>query len=408
LSATAFLGTYERDADGSRLYHEALSLFKAVGDQWRQAEMLGGWWSVGRGAIGDYIERVSIEQMFLADQLGDPWLRADSRIARGAALTAAGRFDEARPALDRGLELARTVGNPSQIAWVLLECGRHALTTANLPQARVLFSERLAITRRLRDTLGNAISLWALGTVASYTGDIEAGRRIHLERLQYELHLGHAPGIADSYNSLAEIELSAGDLTQAETYAAQGHEIAHVVEDVALLKSLIMRADIMLYQGKLDRAEQLAREAEAQARRLNDTDRQIFALVCLSQIALQRAAPEWARACFLEASAYDDFYVYQLESPTFCEVAGACLAANVRPREAASLWGAAEAIRERHGTPLLPVHRPLYEQRLTTARQLLPPEEWDAVWEAGRALTWHAALRQAVAYLQDATGAADG
>lgn len=63
----------------------------------------------------------------------------------------------------------------------------------------------------------------------------------------------------------------------------------------------------------------------------------------------------------------------------------------------AQQFGAAEALREKAGTPIFPVDRSEYEKCLATARTQLDAAPFTAAWQTGYAL----ALDQAVALALD-------
>ena len=69
-------------------------------------------------------------------------------------------------------------------------------------------------------------------------------------------------------------------------------------------------------------------------------------------------------------------------------------AAAQQPQRAARLFGAAEALRARLGTPIPAIERASYDSALMqTIRQIAPPA-FDAAWAEGQALGWE----QAAAY----------
>ena len=70
------------------------------------------------------------------------------------------------------------------------------------------------------------------------------------------------------------------------------------------------------------------------------------------------------------------------------------LAAN-KPKRAARLFGAAEALREHLGTQLLGSERTEYEASLASLKELLPESELQESWEAGRLASPWDAIEQA-------------
>ena len=77
---------------------------------------------------------------------------------------------------------------------------------------------------------------------------------------------------------------------------------------------------------------------------------------------------------------------------------------NAQPRglQAARLFGAAEALRETLGTPLLPIYQDHYQRRLASARTLIDEATFAAAWAEGRAIALEQAIAEALEVLQDA------
>jgi len=77
---------------------------------------------------------------------------------------------------------------------------------------------------------------------------------------------------------------------------------------------------------------------------------------------------------------------------------------NAQPRglQAARLFGAAEALRETLGTPLLPIYQDHYQRRLASARTLINEATFAAAWAEGRAIALEQAIAEALEVLQDA------
>jgi hypothetical protein len=70
----------------------------------------------------------------------------------------------------------------------------------------------------------------------------------------------------------------------------------------------------------------------------------------------------------------------------------AVIAAEGKPKQAARLYGAAEALREAIGVPLEPSGRAHYKRDVAAARALLDEAAWMAAWAAGRAMSFEDAV----------------
>ncbi len=81
------------------------------------------------------------------------------------------------------------------------------------------------------------------------------------------------------------------------------------------------------------------------------------------------------------------------------DVAGATGASEL----AARLYGMAESLQERFGTPMWPVYRIEYEQEVARVRVRLPAEQMDAAWDAGRSLPDDVLIAEAIAAARQLT-----
>jgi tetratricopeptide (TPR) repeat protein len=151
-------------------------------------------------------------------------------------------------------------------------------------------------------------------------------------------------------------------------------------------------------QGEHDRARSLL--AEALALQSLDEDR---AEMLLSTGLVELEAGEHRRAEHTLAQVLRlglGRHVVWLASPTLEGLAGVAVR-DGRMEQAVRLFGAADALRRRIGTPLTPLHRPLYERHVAAAGTVLGQEQLDKLSEEGRAM----ALEQAMSHaLGDDTG----
>jgi non-specific serine/threonine protein kinase len=75
----------------------------------------------------------------------------------------------------------------------------------------------------------------------------------------------------------------------------------------------------------------------------------------------------------------------------------AVAAARSQPEWAARWYGAAAALRERHGARVAPFESPAYKRRMAAARAALGPAAFEAAWAAGAALPPQSVMAQALA-----------
>ena len=85
------------------------------------------------------------------------------------------------------------------------------------------------------------------------------------------------------------------------------------------------------------------------------------------------------------------------------DVAGA----TGKPLLAARLYGMAEALQDRFGTPMWPFYRAEYEQEVARVRAQLSPPEMQAAWSSGRNLPDDTLIAEALAASEQLSGAPD-
>lgn len=383
---------------------ESLAFLQAAGASWWYTYALGrsSWQTLTQEGNPTHALQINNEQLVRAKQIADPWLIAEAQIHYGDTLNEISKDVNAKMQLEQGLMLARAVGNPSQIADALMELGRHALYTSDMQQAQVYFTECLELRRRLRSVYGMAVILWGLSGVAFHQCNFEVNRTLQRERLQIEQHLGNDRGVTNVYNSLAEIELSAANFTQAHAYLEYALALAQKTDNqFGILTALVTRVDIAFVTDALDRsaADCFAILAHASDR---GTDLQFkgFAHTYLGRIALRKGNVADGRTSLAQGWLCDPFPDNPVNNALHIEVVAELLVAEGRMHQAARLWGAASVLREQVGAPMWPGHRPIYERWVAAACTQIDPAEWESVWTAGQALTRQQAMGEALAWLE--------
>jgi predicted ATPase/transcriptional regulator with XRE-family HTH domain len=319
-----------------------------------------------------------------AEQIGDPWLVAESYIRWGDTLNELSMGLEGLPELEHGLTLARRVGNPGQIVGVLMELGRRALYHGEPVLAQQHFSECLIIAQQCGTAYQQAVILFGLGCVAHLTGNLAMGRRIQQERLEIEQRLGNSHGVAAVYRELGMLEMISGNLELARRYLEQSvAHLPHPIQGISRNLTLLFEADLTSAEGTLDTSSALCQQLLV----TKEADLQSLGHEILAKIALLRGDILEARRNLMISVRADSF---TQQSITICirlELLAAIVAAETQTYHAAQLWGSATWLREQYGIPMWPIDRPLYEQRVAVARAPSNTAEWDTAWEAGRGLS---------------------
>jgi predicted ATPase/DNA-binding SARP family transcriptional activator len=264
-------------------------------------------------------------------------------------------YAEAREWLKRLLEMNGDA--PAALrARVLNEAGHLAGKQGDYATAQAFLKQGLALARELGDKQAIANSLEMLGgAAAEHRGDLLLGRALLEESLAIYRELDDPWGLVWAIHELGRVARRLGDFTTAQS---------------AFEESL------------------------ARFRELGYPSGPAWSLINLGVLAHRRGQLDAARSLYQESLTI----CWELEEKWgIAEGFGslAALAGSLGEAErAARLWGAAEALRERIGSPRPDSARGDYNTRIADARARLGEAAFAAAWAAGRALP----LKEAVAY----------
>ena len=201
-----------------------------------------------------------------------------------------------------------------------------------------------------------AASLNSLGVEAYAVGDFERAKELFEESISIRRDLGDESGTTSALSNLGLVAMVDNDFERAKELFEEALEIdRRHGNEWGIAVGLGNLSAPVLDLGDVTRAEGLVREAVPILRRLGERDALAECLERGAGIASARA--QWTRA--------------------------------------ARLAGAAAALRERIGSPLIESDRPKLDAYLAPSRSALGEHEFDAVAKEGRRLDDH----EAIAYL---------
>jgi len=230
------------------------------------------------------------------------------------------------------------------------------------------------------------------------------GEYTHAEsRLVEALPLAHEAGdnraLIGALLASGHVAMNYGDLERTESEFAEALEGARSLDDTSLiLDATYMMGFICRLRGDLDRAEAYMSECLAMARAGGWRLPIAFSLEAAGTSARDRGDRRTAAILFGESLALvaDGRDVGTLGN--CIRSIGAIAAAEHQPEQAARLFGAAEALYERHGIgEQPPAEQVLRERDYALAREQLPVGAFDAIWSAGRTMPIDEAIAEALA-----------
>jgi predicted ATPase/class 3 adenylate cyclase/DNA-binding CsgD family transcriptional regulator len=351
LTACCFIAVWNGPEVARPYFAEAIGLARELDDRWRLSRLLG-WQALGAAVVA-----------------GIPIV--------------------ARAAAQEGRDLADAIGDRSGSR----QC-RFCLGTAQLyqgdPAAAVAqFAELVAEAEAAHDDIRRAHSLAYQGLALAWQGDISAARAAADAALEAASELGGLTvGAANTASAAAA--LAAGDAATVlnATEAAQQHR-SGLPAAAAIVRAYSAQA--ALAGGDLLGARRWSDEAVATTTGWH----RVWALTTRGRVAIAQGEPDQA-----EHDAHDglacaaDLQAYLGISDTL-----ECLATLAGDagshREAARLFGAAHAIRQRVGVVRFKVWDADYEATVAALRDMLGEGDFDSAWAEGAALSTEAAIAYA-------------
>lgn len=297
-------------------------------------------------------------------------------------------FSEGKHYLGRALERTKALETTSVRAQALRGMGSILYRLGEYGAASTMHEESLEIQKRLGDKNGIASSLNSLGNTYLARGDYEKAKSTFEESLNIFQQSASKSHIAWSLFCLAHTAYLSGDHSAARPLFEESLTIRRVLGDKdSIATSLLGLGDAVRVQGDHVAAGTMFEECLSIFQEMENKSGSALALLGLGGVANDRGEPDSARL-FVEES----LSIFQILgekkglADSLRELASALLALT-GPQKAARLWGAAEALRQAIGVPLLPFEQEEHEQQVTQARIALGDDVFTAAWAEGRALT---------------------
>ena len=284
-------------------------------------------------------------------------VRAKALNGVGMLAESQGDYGRAQALLEESLVLRRELGDKWGIAHSLNSLGVVALDQGDYGAAQALFEESLVLRRELGDKWGIAMTLTNLGNVAWSQGDCGAARALHEEGLAIRRELGDKWGIAHSLINLGGVAYSQSDYGAARRFQEECLSICQGIGDKRIMGyALNILGGVAYQQRDWAAAHAFYEESLTIGRDIGDKWGIAESLEGLAKVASGQG--QWERA--------------------------------------ARLFGAAEALREAIGSPLLPVQRDEYDRQVAVVRAALGEEAFAAAWAEGRKVRMEEAVECAL------------
>jgi predicted ATPase/DNA-binding SARP family transcriptional activator len=347
-------------------------------------------------ALSDYPESIAYyeESLELARSTGDERGIAEALFGLSFAAERVGDYGESRRLMEQSVTILRELGDEPSLARSL---GGLAWLENDFRRARRLWSETLAIRRRLANRESVGWTLIQIGFCAQVEGDYATARDAYNEALSIAQELDYERMVARSLTQLGELALLEGDVAPAKVLLEQtvpswrriGHRSGLVDALRGLGYAATLERDFAAAASFLEESHRVAREIGA---------RPLEALALGSLATLATAEEDFERAQTLRIEALRLWREIEDDAGAAAAMRGLgeVAAAQGHLDRAVLLLASSEALRDKIGAAIAPSRHERYEHAVATVRQGLGEEEFAASWAAGRALEPQAVYELAV------------
>jgi predicted ATPase len=305
-------------------------------------------------------------------------------------------YETARRMWEDSLKLKRELGDAQGISYTLNNLGEMAQRQGDYRLSIALHEESLAIKRHTTgDRWGAAYSLNEMGTIVQRQGDYARAKTMLEEALALFEETGHRHGVARSYHNLGKVELCLGNAHKAVTLHERSQiEFEELGERSGIADALDSLGLLALFDHNAAHAEDLLRKALTIFQEVGDRWGVSYALNDLGLTALfqsdyGRAEDYFRQSLALKQKLNDkESIAWTLEG-----LAVLAILTNDRAR-AGYLWGGAERLRTKLGTPTPPANRRFYDELLVN----IPDACTDFIFVQSRQNSERAGLEQVLQF----------
>ena len=318
----------------------------------RLATTLGQYWEV-RGYIGE--GRTAIERALQETPDAPKEIRSESLRWQGKFVARQGDYSRAKELLEESLKLARELGDKRGIAKSLHNSGMVFSLQGDYSAAKISYEGCLALSKDIGDKREMAAATTSLGNVANYMGDYETARRYQEESVTLFRELGDKFGFFIALNNLGFVLERQGDNSTAKRYYEESIATAYELGEKNLVAYALNGLAHLLYlENDSVEANHNYRESLLVSQEIGEKRCIAYCLEGFAKLALQYKNAE----------------------------------------RAALLLGAADALRQAIGAPLIEAEQAELDRDVIAIRNQLGQKAFDTTTTNGRAIS----LEQAVEY----------
>jgi len=380
-------------ADSLDQAHQALAIARGIEDPALLARALTACGYIASVASAEPAWPYFAEALGLARALDDRWRLSQILSAQAAAALMAGDPIAARAPAEEGRDLADAIGDRYDSHQCRYYLGWAQIYQGDLAGAAAQFAELAAEAKAAHDGLREAQSLAMRAVVLAYQGDTGATRAAADAATEAAAEVGGLFA-AMGYAALAAAALAAGDAATALGAIEAWPHLGARPQTTGLQR--LYSAEAALAGGDLLTARRWADEAVTIATGFFSSR----VLTARARIAIAQGEPGEAERDARDALARAADGAVHLFIPDTLECLAVLAVEAGSHREAARLFGAAEAIRQGMGAVRFKVWDASYEASVAAVRDAMGQKDFDSTWAEGAALS----TEEAIAYAQRGHG----
>lgn len=315
-------------------------------------------------------------------------IRMRGLIGLGVVLNQQSSGGVALPFLEEAVQLARDLNEPWYLSLALLSLGLSHHLQRDLDTAEQQFREGQAVATAIGATFLTVANMHIVGVVAGMRGDLPLMKKLLHEGLSICESAGLVWGIAVSKINLALVYIEENDLDRAETLAREAQALFFDIENRRDGTGVYLTlADIALRRGDLPAAELLLRPALENA--LDTGDMVEVATSCKGLSTIARLSGDIRSAQEHIRNAIHWYERGNLPVDAICcleDVAEIAIATSDAVR-ASWCAGAVDSVLARHGIARTDKEAEEYQARASAGKSQLGEELWRHAYERGAALS---------------------
>jgi predicted ATPase/class 3 adenylate cyclase/DNA-binding CsgD family transcriptional regulator len=393
LADEAVLNTWVRATTSMDQARQALMISREVDDPALVARALTACGFVA-GNNAEVARPYFAEAIDLARAIRDRWRLSQILACQAVGAVVAGDPIAARAAAEEGRDLADTIGDRFDSRECRLCLGWAQLTQGDLEEAVAQFGEVVAEAEVAHEVIHKARSLLGVSTALLYQGEVSAAQAAADGTIEAAAELGEYYQ-AMGYSVLTNAALATGDVETAHEAGGAAWQHRSEMRGTANLQRY-MHAQVALATGDLVAARRWADDAVSTTTGWH----LVVALTTRARVAIVEGDTEQAHRDAHDALTCAAEIEANLYVPDILECLAGLAGEVGSHREAARLFGAAEAIRKRIGVVRFESCDAGYEASVAAVRNSLGNRDFDSAWAEGAALS----TEEAIAYAQRGRG----